>query len=62
MSSQFTASAGRAKVLAACPAPDILVNNAGGPPLGDFREWNEADWIPGAITPLSAAVRARYLV
>ena len=37
--------AGRpAAVLAACPAPDILVNNAGGPPIGDFRDWDEAIW------------------
>src|SRR2546425_13113189 len=35
-----TTEAGRAALLAACPAPDILVNNAGGPPPGDFREWD----------------------
>ena len=35
---------GRQAALAACPAPDILVNNAGGPPSGDFREWELADW------------------
>jgi len=37
--------AGRAGALAACPEPDILVNNAGGPPPGDFRNWERADWI-----------------
>jgi 3-oxoacyl-[acyl-carrier protein] reductase len=37
--------AGRAAALAACPDPDILVNNAGGPPPGDFRNWERADWI-----------------
>ena len=36
---------GRAKILAACPAPDILVNNAGGPKPGDFRAWSRDDWI-----------------
>ncbi|MHA1569796.1 MAG: SDR family oxidoreductase [Alphaproteobacteria bacterium] len=36
---------GRALALAACPAPDILVNNCGGPPAGDFRDWERADWI-----------------
>jgi 3-oxoacyl-[acyl-carrier protein] reductase len=41
----ITTEAGRAAALAACPAPDILVNNAGGPPPGDFREWERADWI-----------------
>ena len=35
---------GRAAALAACPEPDILVNNAGGPPPGDFRNWDSADW------------------
>jgi len=40
----ITTPEGRAQVLAACPAPDILVNNAGGPPIGDFRDWDEATW------------------
>lgn len=40
----ITTPEGRAAVLAACPAPDILVNNAGGPPIGDFRDWDEAAW------------------
>jgi 3-oxoacyl-[acyl-carrier protein] reductase len=41
----ITTEAGRAAALAACPEPDILVNNAGGPPPGDFRNWERADWI-----------------
>ena len=40
----ITSKEGRAAVLAACPAPDILVNNAGGPPIGDFRDWDEGAW------------------
>ena len=36
---------GRAAALAACPRVDILVNNAGGPPPGDFRDWDRAQWI-----------------
>ncbi len=52
----ITTPEGRAKVLAACPNPDILVNNAGGPPRGDFRDWNEADWAKAVngnmITPI----------
>ena len=40
----ITSPEGRAKVLAACASPDILVNNAGGPPIGDFRDWDEAAW------------------
>ena len=40
----ITSREGREKVLATCPSPDILVNNAGGPPIGDFRDWDEAAW------------------
>jgi 3-oxoacyl-[acyl-carrier protein] reductase len=40
----ITSREGREKLLAACPSPDILVNNAGGPPIGDFRDWDEAAW------------------
>jgi 3-oxoacyl-[acyl-carrier protein] reductase len=40
-----TTEAGRAALLAACPAPDILINNADGMPPGDFRNWSRADWI-----------------
>ncbi len=52
----ITTPEGRAQVLAACPNPDILINNAGGPPRGDFREWNEADWMKAVngnmVTPI----------
>lgn len=44
VAADITSPEGRAAVLAACPAPDILVNNAGGPPIGDFRDWDEAAW------------------
>ena len=44
VAADITSPAGRARVLAACPSPDILVNNAGGPPIGDFRDWDEATW------------------
>ncbi len=45
VAADITTDAGRAAVLAACPAPDILVNNAGGPPPGDFRNWGREAWI-----------------
>ena len=52
----ITTPVGRAAVLAACPAPDILVNNAGGPPIGDFRDWDEAAWMKAVndnmLTPI----------
>ena len=44
VAADITSPEGRAQVLAACPSPDILVNNAGGPPIGDFRDWDEAAW------------------
>lgn len=45
VAADVTTAAGRSRLLAACPAPDILINNAGGPPPGDFRDFEEADWI-----------------
>lgn len=36
---------GRDAVYAACPQPDILVVNAGGPPVKDFRQLTEQDWV-----------------
>ena len=44
VAADITTPEGRSQVVAACPNPDILVNNAGGPPIGDFRDWNEAAW------------------
>src|SRR6185503_7328425 len=44
VAADITTPEGRAAVLAACPQPDILVNNAGGPPIGDFRDWDERAW------------------
>ena len=41
----ITTMEGRALALAACPQPDMLITNAGGPPTGDFRDWQRADWI-----------------
>ena len=45
VAADITTDAGRAAALAACPQVDILVTNAGGPPAGDFREFERADWI-----------------
>ncbi|MEP7330263.1 MAG: SDR family NAD(P)-dependent oxidoreductase, partial [Betaproteobacteria bacterium] len=44
VAADVTSADGRAALLAACPNPDILVNNAGGPPIGDFRDWDETIW------------------
>ena len=56
VSGDITTPEGRAAALEACPEPDILVNNAGGPPPGDFRDWDEEDWIKAVrgnmLTPI----------
>ena len=38
------------------PVPDILVNNAGGPPPGDFREWDENDWMQACNANMITAI------
>jgi 3-oxoacyl-[acyl-carrier protein] reductase len=57
----ITTEEGRAAVLGACPRPDILVNNAGGPPVGDFRDWDDEIWMAALnanmLTPI-ALIRA----
>ncbi len=56
VAADITTESGREAVLARCPQPDILVNNAGGPPPGDFRDWDRADWIAAVdanmLTPI----------
>ncbi|MGH6899905.1 MAG: SDR family oxidoreductase [Geminicoccaceae bacterium] len=52
----ITTPEGRKGALAACPAPDILVNNAGGPPPGDFRDWDEADWLSACNANMITAI------
>lgn len=56
VASDITTREGRAAALAACPEPDILVNNAGGPPPGDFREWDEDDWINACNANMITAI------
>ena len=52
----ITTREGRQAVLDACPAPDILVNNAGGPPPGDFRDWDEQDWLDAVNANMITAI------
>jgi 3-oxoacyl-[acyl-carrier protein] reductase len=52
----ITTPEGRAAALRACPEPDILVNNAGGPPPGDFREWDEEDWLKACNANMITAI------
>jgi 3-oxoacyl-[acyl-carrier protein] reductase len=44
VAADVSSGTGRQELLRQCPDPDILINNAGGPPPGDFRGWNEAEW------------------
>ena len=57
VAADITTAEGRAKLLAAAPAPDILINNAGGPPPGDFKDFSSEDWRKAVegnmITPLA---------
>jgi len=56
----ITQPEGRAAVFGVAGGPgkdfDILVTNAGGPPPGDFRDWERADWIKAVdanmLTPI----------
>jgi 3-oxoacyl-[acyl-carrier protein] reductase len=41
----ITTEAGRAALLAACPAPDILINNNAGPNPGKLADWAHDAWI-----------------
>lgn len=59
IAADITTEEGRGAVLAAAKnaTVDILINNAGGPPPGDFRDWNEADWLTAVganmLTPIA---------
>ena len=48
VAADVTTEAGRAAVFGLAGPPgtdyDIVVTNAGGPPPGDFRDWEQADW------------------
>ena len=60
----ITTDEGRRQVLEACPDPDILVNNAGGPPPGDFRDFELAQWRAAVeanmLTPIALIKATAY--
>jgi 3-oxoacyl-[acyl-carrier protein] reductase len=53
----ITTEEGRAAVFAVRSEFDIVVTNAGGPPSGNFRDWERADWIRAVdanmLTPIA---------
>jgi len=56
VAADLSTEAGRAALVAACPAPDILVNNNGGPPPGRFEDWDHAQWLAALEANLLAPV------
>ncbi len=55
VAADINTEAGRAALLAACPAPDILVNNNAGPPPGQLADWDHAAWMGALESNLLAA-------
>ncbi len=57
VAADVTTKQGRAQLLEVCSDPDILINNAGGPPPGNFRDWDEKQWLSALnnnmLTPIS---------
>jgi 3-oxoacyl-[acyl-carrier protein] reductase len=53
---------GRAAIVAACPHPDILVNNAGGPPPGEFRTWDQGQWLSAINANMLSAIHLTNMV
>jgi len=51
-----TSPAGRQTLLSQCANPDILVNNSAGPPAGDVRDFDEADWAAALHTTMIAPI------
>jgi 3-oxoacyl-[acyl-carrier protein] reductase len=56
VAADLNTEAGRAALLAACPAPDILVNNNAGPPPGQLADWDHAAWLGALEANLIAGV------
>jgi len=56
VAADVTTPEGRALLFEACPQPDILVNNAGGPPPGNFRDWDQADWFEAVNANMYSAI------
>lgn len=61
VAADITTDAGRAALVAACPAPDILVNNNAGPSPGQLQDWDHAAWtaaLEGNLIPAALLIRA----
>ena len=56
IAADVTTPEGRSAILKSCPDPDILITNAGGPPPGDFRDLDEADWAKGLVPNLISPI------
>jgi len=56
VAADINTEAGRAALLAACPAPDILVNNNAGPAPGTLADWDHAAWLAALEANLLAPI------
>jgi len=57
-----TIPADRLAAVSAAPQIDILITNAGGPPPGDFRSFERADWIDALDANMLAPIELIKLV
>ena len=56
VAADITTTAGRDKLVAACPDADILVNNNEGPKPGRLADWTHDDWLGALEANMLAAV------
>jgi len=56
VAADINTEAGRARLVAACPAPDILINNNAGPTPGTLAEWDHAAWLAALEANLLAPI------
>ncbi len=56
IAADINTEAGRAALLAACPAPDILINNNAGPAPGKLADWDHAAWLAALEANLLAPI------
>lgn len=56
VSADVTTTAGRERLLAACPHPDIVVTNSGGPAPGPFTAHTEEDWLAALQAQMLAPI------
>ncbi len=56
VAADITTAEGRDAVFSSCPTPDILINNTGGPPVGNFRDWDQTQWFDALNANMFSAI------